>query len=383
MPTTIYCDEAGFTGNNLLDLRQPYFAYAAVAIEPEEAAAIVAQAIRDHRIDGGELKGQRLLGSNRGRKAIAFVHRECGERAMLSLWHKRYTLASKFFEHIFEPVLAEKNSIFYRIGFHKFISNILYFESLTNYDRATQALEAFQRLMRSPATEHPDTIFPVTALAAEYSEVIRDIETFTVCHREAIAAEVASYGTENSLYRWMLEVSVSALWGLLGILGEKAPDGILRVYCDESKPLFENRAHFDIMIGRTDRHYSYFDPTVPITYNLEGPLQFVSSRNYPGIQLADVIASAAAHAFKNSLRPQDKGWEWLGLPHCAFPVMPDISVFDLKTRAAFVNTIVLHELVKRSLKGFSLFDEMPEIIERASALHAAFLETNSVLPRLR
>lgn len=38
---TVYCDESGFTGNNLLDKSQPVFAYAAVAIEPESAEAIL------------------------------------------------------------------------------------------------------------------------------------------------------------------------------------------------------------------------------------------------------------------------------------------------------------------------------------------------------
>jgi hypothetical protein len=381
MPTTIYCDEAGFTGNNLLDSQQPYFAYASVAMEPEEAASIVERVVRDHRIDAGELKGQRLLRSNRGRKAVADVHRACGQRSIISIWHKRYTLASKFFEHIFEPVLAEQNSIFYRVGFHKFISNILYFESITNSERALKALEAFQRFMIAPGEQHPDTIFPVT-VDSEYSSVIREIETFTVCHRDAIAADAKAHGSENSLYRWMLEVSMSALWGLLGTWSTRAPEGGLRVYCDESKPLIENRAHFDIMIGRTDRHYSFFDPTVPITFNLDGPLQFVSSHTHPGIQLADVMASACAHAFKNSIDRREKAWEWLTIPTMAFPVLPDEDVFDLNTREAFVNTIVLHELVERSLKGHDLFEDMPLIMARAGRLHVAFLESQGVFPEL-
>ena len=30
-PVRIFCDESGFSGNNLLDRQQPYFVYAAVA----------------------------------------------------------------------------------------------------------------------------------------------------------------------------------------------------------------------------------------------------------------------------------------------------------------------------------------------------------------
>lgn len=50
MPRTIYCDEAGFTGNNLLDREQPFFAFATVAIEPEAAKDVVAKTVRDYGI---------------------------------------------------------------------------------------------------------------------------------------------------------------------------------------------------------------------------------------------------------------------------------------------------------------------------------------------
>jgi len=381
VPTTIYCDEAGFTGNNLLDPEQPYYAYAAITIEPAEAGDIAARVLRDNRIAAGELKGNRLLRSSRGLKAVEEIHRACGDRATLSIWHKRYALASKFFEHIFEPVLAAQNSIFYRIGFHRFISSILYFESITDNERAAAALEAFQRFLHVPGSKPPDSIFPVASLDADYSGVIRDIETFTICHQRTIAADAASFGAETSLYRWMLEVSFSALWGLLGIIGETAQTNGLQVYCDDSKPLSEHQSHFDIMVGRTDRHYSAFDPTVPITFNLAEPLSFVSSLDYPGIQLADVIASTAVYALKNRVKPGDPGWDWLALPNIPIRVLPDSGVFDLRAPASFVNTIVLRELVDRTLKGLSLFEDMPEVIERAGAAHGGFLESHPELPR--
>ena len=41
MTTYIWCDEAGSTGNNLLDREQPLFAYAAVALDEAAAKRIV------------------------------------------------------------------------------------------------------------------------------------------------------------------------------------------------------------------------------------------------------------------------------------------------------------------------------------------------------
>jgi hypothetical protein len=69
-PQTIYGDETGFSGNNLLDESQPYFVYCTVAVSHERAGDLVNQAKRDFRLDNPELKGQKLVRHARGRKAI-------------------------------------------------------------------------------------------------------------------------------------------------------------------------------------------------------------------------------------------------------------------------------------------------------------------------
>jgi hypothetical protein len=54
----IYCDESGFSGNNLLNREQPYFVLGTVAIPSEEAADLVAKIRTDFRLQGAELKGE-------------------------------------------------------------------------------------------------------------------------------------------------------------------------------------------------------------------------------------------------------------------------------------------------------------------------------------
>ncbi len=46
----IYCDEAGYTSSNLLDKQQPYFAYASVATNNDEAKEFVKEIIKDYGI---------------------------------------------------------------------------------------------------------------------------------------------------------------------------------------------------------------------------------------------------------------------------------------------------------------------------------------------
>ena len=59
---SIYCDEAGFTGANLLDVNQPYFTFATTDIEEDAARELLGEAIdkftlQSFREKNGELKG--------------------------------------------------------------------------------------------------------------------------------------------------------------------------------------------------------------------------------------------------------------------------------------------------------------------------------------
>ena len=200
----------------MLDPIQPYFTYSALAIEEDEANAIVKETIRTYRIDGAELKGASLVRHNRGRKAITSILERCASKALVSAWHKRYCLATKFFEYVFEPVVAEKNSIFYDAGFHRFISNVMFSEALTNNHRAETALLAFQEIARSHNSAAVAGLFPAKIIEPGYSEIVGDIQAFVVANQAVIEADIASHSNGDPLYRWLLDLSVSALFADVG-----------------------------------------------------------------------------------------------------------------------------------------------------------------------
>ena len=359
MPQTLYCDEAGYTGNNLLDPEQPFFTYATLAIEPDAARELVAKELRDWRIDGAELKGKRLLGSNRGQQAITSIVRMLADRLKISVLHKRYSLAGKFFEHTFEPVLAKKSSLFYNAGFHRFISNILYFEAFAGKKSAAGVLERFQEVIRARDADRVPIIFSTRGISSEYSEVLREIEAFVLCHQGIIAKDIAKYSGEHPIDSWMLDLSVTALFWLLAKWGERYES--LVVCCDESKPLHQNREAFEMMIGRTDRAYIAFeDKRQSVLFNLAEPLHFLDSKAHPGIQLADVVATAFTFALRYPQKKTSSIWrEMLDPVVSEFSIFPDAELLDLKDEAPFVNRLVLHELVERSLQKADLFEGMP------------------------
>ncbi|MGA9305676.1 MAG: DUF3800 domain-containing protein [Candidatus Sulfotelmatobacter sp.] len=128
---TIYCDESGFTGTRLSDKDQPHFVYASVAVTPHRASEIVTETRQRFRIEGQEIKGNSLVKFARGRRAISFLLDTCLKDSQCVVINTQYALACKLYEYIFEPVLKNKGVLFYRLGFNRFIANLLFSELRT------------------------------------------------------------------------------------------------------------------------------------------------------------------------------------------------------------------------------------------------------------
>jgi hypothetical protein len=373
MAKHIFCDEAGSTGPNLLDPTQPFFAYASVAIEPRDAEALVGGLAKTYRPQGNELKGRMLVSSSRGRKLVTALLKECGAQAKVSVWEKRFALATQFFEHVFEPVLAEQNSLFYRIGFHQFISNLLYVSFVANTQRAVATMQAFQRIVRARGEEPIEQLFRDDGALLASEDELHEVEAFVLCHREKIADYVDTKDETDPMYRWSLDASMSALWSLLISWSEVLDPEPLIVSCDESRPLYDVRDRFDIMIGRADRPKVWFPsgPHSPV-FNLAEPLRFVRSHEHPGIQIADVVAAASVHAFRNLKETHSREWIQL-LGEGLHAIFPDPEAIDLRTRSGAINAVVLKELVARSVRQDDLFSGMGEFIEIAHSSFPGYL----------
>ena len=248
MPQKIYFDESGFTGNYLLDPQQKYFAYGSVATDDTEAQEFVSSLIRKYGIQNGELNGSRLVKFNKGRKAIDEIFAHFEGRIKISVSEKKFALACKFFEYIFEPCISDINSLFYGIEFHKFIANMLYVEFLARGAGAELIFEEFENLMRSGNTAGLDAIFSASS-HPENSPILVHIREFAQYRVEDIRAELLALN-DSGVYKWILDLTDSALFTLLANWGLEFHQ--MTAICDNSKPLQHNQALFDVMINREE-----------------------------------------------------------------------------------------------------------------------------------
>lgn len=284
---------------------------------------------------------------------------------------KKYTLATHFFEYIFEPVLAAGSSIFYREDFHRFISTILYVGATAGDDCSKMLLEEFEALMRTKDPAHLDVMLAPLGTVPDLWPPVWQTMTFIACHRQVIEEEVARPGEVDVIGKWVLDLTTSVLFGLLSTWSERFD--VMDVYCDASKPLAAQRVLFDVMVGRTDKHYYDLGRRAyALTFNLAQPIQLVDSKTYPGLQLADVLASTTAYALKT--KAEDQSREWLEKIEGAVAttgIIPDSDVIDLDGEGAFVNWLILHALIERSLQQQDLLADMPRYIATAKQQMAA------------
>lgn len=361
MSQSIYFDESGFTGNNLLNERQNYFAYASVATNPEEAESLVRKIIKDYRVQGSELKGKNLVKFNKGRHAIDEILSHYEGRVKISLSDKKFALAGKFFEYIFEPSVSEINSIFYEMNFHLFIANILYVEFIARGAGADEIFKEFEDLMRDMSEERLAGLFS-SSVHRENSPILTQIREFALNRRDDIKVELNSL-RGGATGKWVLDLTDSALSNLLAHWG-LIHDEITAV-CDESKPLMESPDIFNHMIGRKSEILFVDSPSgrQPITFNLSGPIVFANSKLEHGIQIADTLAAAAVFAVTNFGDPLADKWREM-LPEIGRygSVLPDLEHLDLNGISAKRNALVLMELHSRALKNVSLIEGMAEYI---------------------
>lgn len=360
MSQKIYFDESGFTGNNLLHPHQKYFAYGSVATDENEAQEFVSTLVKKYGIQGGELKGSNLVKFNKGRKAIDEIFTNFEGRIKVSVSEKKFALACKLFEYIFEPCISEINSLFYGVGFHKFIANILYVEFLARGAGAEQIFEDFEKLMRTREINNLENIFS-SSTHPENSPILTQIREFAQHRSDDIRAELDSL-CNSGVDKWVLDLTNSALFTLLANWGLEFEK--ITAICDHSKPLQHDQTLFNAMIDRQDRHFTAaFGDEHPITFNLSGPIQFSDSKTAHGIQLADAISAATVYALSNNDSEHAEKWKSLipSIGHYG-SIFPEVDTLNLKDHTTQMNALILMELHSRAKERRSLIEEMPEYI---------------------
>jgi uncharacterized protein DUF3800 len=371
MPETLHiaCDESGYTGPDLLQKDQQYFAYASVAIDDAEADDLIQRARAAHAVQMPELKARALLGSERGRSLIADVLREIEGRYVVSVYNKLLALCGWFFEYIYEPVYQRDPRLLYEKDLHRFVAMYTWLWMIDHESQARAAIEQFQRYMRSRDPADAPFLFdtpraPLTMAGGEHP--FEWILRFAYGYRKIIIADNARLDKElPDGGRWTLDLSASGLWSQLNHWG--ATGKLLSVQCDASKPL---QAIISSFTGDEDdpgirRARGNFKPE-RFGWRLLEPVKFVDSRLHPSVQLADIISGAMVAIMARNSPPEFQTIGEMIFRH-AHPhsIMPDMEVVDPSNRTAAVNALIVYDLAVRAERHADPYHHLAEMYHAA------------------
>lgn len=373
---TLYCDESGFTGENLLYNGQPIFTYAAVSCDEVQTKLYIQELIQKYKIQTTELKGTNLITqrSGKGKKLILEVLEQYNGQYKVSLHNKKFALACKFFEYIFEPVIASQSVLFYKNSFHLFISNYLYMMFSADTRSAKEIFEQFEQAMRNRQFSLLEKLFSVDNIDADDKTTPMIIE-FIKCNHIKIREEL------ESVKKWTLDLTTTSLYTLL-TQWNRGNEYSLQVYCDNSKPLDYDKKFFDCFIGRTEEVYSpVMKSPIPLTCNLLEPINMVDSKDKFSIQVADVISVAYAYSVQNDDDFAKKIQDYYPHHLSEVNIVPDFSYIDLTKPSVFLNAMILEELHIRSKNKLPLLENLSEYIREVN-IQLVFNKPEDLLAQL-
>jgi hypothetical protein len=367
----ISCDEAGYTGPKLLDDNQPYFAYAAVDLTPDEAAAIVASARTKFRVQAPELKSSLLRKRGNWPEIALEILTPIKGRAMVIAADKRLNLAGKTFEYIFEPVLETMNGLFYHYDLHRFVMNGLYRILFVTGEPAPKLAKELQAFMKSFDPADAPTLFAAAEQSAETHEILDCVLRFARGYAATIAAQSEHLQKDvNPTAKWTLDLTTTCLFSLL-LHGWGHHYHSLDVLCDDSKPLQAMAHVFDGFVGRSESAELIGAGSRPATIkaNLANPIRFGSSAANPTLQIADIVAGATTDLLQHQTDATYRDLAMWILPHMhPHTMLADDDFIDLARPKPRMNLAALKELARRADDGEDPLVKMDAFYESQLAM---------------
>lgn len=316
----VYFDESGNTGVNLSDPAQPAFSLASVAIDGDVAHALVAPLIRTGQ---REVKYTSLSSSASGQKALLRLLQSPhinSSAIKVAVTDKRYYLVAHLVDKIIEPVFHERGIDLYAEGRHVGYTNVLYqagrhlfpdggwqkiLDSFLNALRDTSAsvLNNFEAtVLRAAANAPPgysEFVVPLMIGAREAGTLLDGLSVHG-------AFDPAVDAFNALIQAWMLETRQS-----------------LCVVHDTSKPIKKAESFLRRLMSAdvAARTIGYADRKAELPMRVS-TLEFSDSREYPQLQLADVIAGVARDCVAGKLKPE----KWTSFHETALPFVDKVMV---------------------------------------------------------
>lgn len=303
---TIFFDESGFTGYNLLDPIQPVFSVASVDIADAQAEEILRSSFPQYRAN--EFHFTRIWRSQRQREGLRtfcnHLH-QVSEASFCYATNKKFLLLTKIVDFLVEPSVTDAGFDFYDEGFCWKYSNFIYY-GLTKFSTPeflNSLLEFYQEFSRDPTRERLSTLqFRLRMMAASADSRVR-----VFVKQMAIGAKLFEKYYDLNSFRNTNNIQTSTMIAIIGHWRQLHSEDFAVVH-DASSVFMRDRSIWEAITGAEN-------PAVELRAGdgslVPYPLRVVSTEardsreSYP-IQFCDILAGLVAKHFNPDLTDEER-----------------------------------------------------------------------------
>jgi hypothetical protein len=351
---TIYCDESGFTGYNLLDPAQPVFAVASACVEEAVALDLLKSSFPKYK--GTEFKFSNLWRGGNRPSLITFAEAVAKMEHCSFAYYidKKFGVLSKAVDLLIEPHLHEAGYDFYSDGFNRKYSNYIHF-GLTQvgdpavYDALT---EHYLRFSRDPTKDSLGCLqFQLSLMA---NSLDGPVQSFF--EQMSLGADLFEKYHSLDEFKKTNDLQTTSMLAVVGHWRQRFPDDLAMIH-DASSNFLRSKEAWEMItsVQAEAKAFVMSDGTV-----VEFPMRLLSttaadSKTNPSIQFCDVLAGLVTKLHDPRLEGEDVEF------------MNDVVAAGLDTVSSngiWPATIFPDQIPPRRLQGPDLIDQMRVVMFR-------------------
>lgn len=292
----IYFDEAGNTGQDLLNKDQPAFVLASNNFNPVEARELASLFKQDN-----ELHFKKLKNSENGRRSIIkfLNHDLISEKNIICyISNKQYVAIAQIVDQLIETFYYEHNIDIYVYGYNIILTNSLYYLGNFNWEKPLfdEMLSSFVSMIRNKTEESIEIFYRTVGFL---HQSIKDADEKTLI-KPILGSKRFIGEILEAVEIYTLDVTLSTFLVICDDWFEKLNRRI-DVFSDDSKQLNFYKEYIDFMKTHDEPAqkigYGSRTRTFPSQIN---SVNLVTSNNHLSVQLSDLIASSLAFIYNNT-----------------------------------------------------------------------------------
>lgn len=308
---TIFLDESGNTGSNILDDNQPMFTLAGCRFSVQESERLISL-INSRSPKEAHFKVLRRRKAGQDGIIRLMKHSLINQRnVVVELMHKRFMVVTKIVDILIEHMMFINGHDLYKNGANIGLSNLWYM-CLPLYCGEKSVDEMYKAFLTMVKVQSDESVNGFFEKVVKLQDVCSDDEFKSdinmILNTKSIVKDALD-GIDKSI----LDPSIPSLFSQCVMWGQKHPRGFNIIH-DDSHAIEQQRAMYAQFMDWTQKEVELGYDRRKFSLPLKGKsLKFSSSTDYPQLQVADIIASSVAYWAAGIARGEKEDYFFLEL----------------------------------------------------------------------